>query len=77
MLRLIRPFTAYLQKKAIFQPTVLPAGFVFAFDAPFEEIFLDTPDGARLNLLRFPTARAPRRFPAPAPPSPAVPRRDF
>lgn len=61
MLRLMKPFSAYLQKKAIFQPTVLPAGYVFAFDAPFEEFFLDTPDGARLNLLRFPAARPHRR----------------
>lgn len=61
MLRLIKPFSAYLQKKAIFRPTVLPADYTFTFDAPFEEFFLDTPDGARLNLLRFPSARPPRR----------------
>lgn len=58
---LIEPFTAYLQKKALFRPTTLPADFVFSFDAPFDEIFLDTPDGARLNLLHFPSAWNTRR----------------
>lgn len=55
MRNIIGPFTAYLQKKALFRPTQLPADYVFRFDAPFEEHFLDTPDGARLNVLRFPS----------------------
>ena len=55
------PFTAFLQKKALFRPVTLAADYTFSFDAPFEEHFLDTPDGARINLLRFPTAWAQRR----------------
>ncbi len=57
----IEPFTEYLQRKALFQPTRLAADYVFSFDHPFEEMFLETPDGARLNLLRFPSARKPLR----------------
>ena len=55
------PFTAFLQKKALFRPVTLAADYTFSFEAPFEEHFLDTPDGARINLLRFPTAWAQRR----------------
>ncbi len=58
---MIDPLSAYFQKKALFRPTPLPADFVFQFDQPFEEIFLDTPDGARLNLLYFPASTQPRR----------------
>ncbi len=61
MLDLIEPFSAYLQKKALFRPVYLPDDYAFSFDAPFEEFFLDTPDGARLNLLRFPSKWMPRR----------------
>jgi len=57
----IEPFTEYLQRKALFQPTRLANDYVFAFDHPFEEIFLDTPDGARLNLLHFHTTHKPAR----------------
>ncbi len=55
MLDLIEPFTAYLQQKALFRPVKLPESYAFAFDHPFEEIYLDSPDGARLNLLKFPS----------------------
>ncbi|TNE58706.1 MAG: alpha/beta fold hydrolase [Bacteroidetes bacterium] len=55
MLDLIEPFSAYLQRKALFRPTQLPAGHVFRFGHPFREVFLDTPDGARINLLHFPS----------------------
>ncbi len=58
---LIKPFTAYLQKKALFRPVKLPADYTFEFEHDFEEINLNTPDGARLNLLRFPADHSPRR----------------
>jgi len=58
---LFEPFTEYLQKKALFQPTKLADDYAFSFDHPFEELFLDTPDGARINLLRFPSDRKPSR----------------
>ena len=61
MLNLFEPFTAFLQKKALFRPTKLAADYTFVFDHAFEEIFLDTPDGARLNLVRFPSDRSTRR----------------
>jgi alpha-beta hydrolase superfamily lysophospholipase len=61
MLGIFEPFTIYLQKKALFRPTRLPAEYVFSFEHPFEEFFLDTPDGARLNLLRFPSDQGARR----------------
>ncbi|MCS7035302.1 MAG: alpha/beta hydrolase [Saprospiraceae bacterium] len=54
MLSLLEPFAEYLQRKALFRPKPLPADHRFAFEgAAFEEHFLNTPDGARLNLLRF------------------------
>ncbi len=42
-----------LQEKLIFLPTKLPANYTYRFDQPFEEVFLDAPDGARLNALHF------------------------
>ncbi|MEQ1744275.1 MAG: alpha/beta fold hydrolase [Saprospiraceae bacterium] len=58
---LIEPFTEYLQKKALFRPTKLKPGYRFSFDGPFDELFLDTPDGARINLLRFAAKNGPSR----------------
>ncbi len=56
MLSLLEPFAEYVQRKALFRPTPLPADHRFSFDgAAFEEFFLHTSDGARLHLLRFPT----------------------
>jgi hypothetical protein len=43
----------YLLKKTLFRPVKLPEQYAFAFDAPFEEIWLETPDGQRLNALYF------------------------
>ncbi len=54
-------FSAYLQKKVLFRPTVLPPDHRFDFAEPWEEYFLDTPDGHRLNALFFPTPQLPRR----------------
>ncbi|MEM9648800.1 MAG: alpha/beta fold hydrolase [Bacteroidota bacterium] len=42
-----------LQDKLIFLPSQLPLDYTYTFDHQFEEIFLDTPDGARLNALHF------------------------
>lgn len=61
MRALIEPFTAFLQRKALFRPTTLPEAYAFRFDHPFREYFLDTPDGARLNVLHFPADWSPRR----------------
>lgn len=54
-------FAEYIQKKVLFQPTALAADYQFHFDAPFEEVFLDAPDGPRINALWFKTDRPARR----------------
>lgn len=54
-------FSTYLQKKALFRPTLLSADHRFDFGEPFKEHFFDTPDGARLNALFFPAAAAEKR----------------
>jgi len=41
------------QEKLIFLPTQLSQEYEFTFDRPFDELFLNTEDGARLNALRF------------------------
>lgn len=41
------------QEKLIFLPTKLPQDHVFTFKANFDEVFIDSPDGARLNALHF------------------------
>jgi len=43
----------YLQEKMIFLPTTLPESYRYEFDQPFEEFFLETEDGARLNAIHF------------------------
>ncbi len=42
-----------LQEKMIFLPDQLPEDYTYSFEDPFEELFLDTPDGGRLNALHF------------------------
>lgn len=49
-------FSIYLQKKALFRPKLLSEEHPFDFSDPFTEHFFETPDGARLNGLFFPTA---------------------
>ncbi|MEO9818150.1 MAG: alpha/beta fold hydrolase [Flavobacteriaceae bacterium] len=44
-----------LQEKLIFLPTKLPLDYEYTFAMAFEEVFLDTADGARLNGLYFKT----------------------
>ncbi len=43
----------FLQEKLIFLPTQLPQEYQYSFSANFEEVFLETDDGARLNALHF------------------------
>ena len=43
------------QKYIIFQPKKLDTEFQFAFDQPFEELFLETSDNEQLNALYFKT----------------------
>ncbi len=42
-----------IQEKLIFLPTQLEESHQYTFDAPFEEFWLEHPDGARLNALHF------------------------
>ncbi|NNF29756.1 MAG: alpha/beta hydrolase [Flavobacteriaceae bacterium] len=42
-----------LQEKFIFLPSKLPQEYVYEFDHDFEELFIETEDGARLNALHF------------------------
>ena len=42
-----------MQKKLIFLPTKLEADYEYQFTEPFEELFLETEDGARLNAVHF------------------------
>lgn len=41
------------QEKLIFLPTALEQDFEYSFETPFEEIFIDVKDGARLNAIHF------------------------
>lgn len=41
------------QEKLLFRPTVLAQDYSYQFSQPFEEIFLKTNDGARLNAIHF------------------------
>jgi len=49
----ITAFMFLLQEKLIFLPTQLPQDYVYNFERPYEEFFIETADGARLNALRF------------------------
>lgn len=50
-----------VQQRLLFRPVRLAPDYRFRFDAPFEELFFDTPDGERLNALFFPAATQPSR----------------
>ena len=53
-LTIVLIFGLYLmQKKLIFLPTTLAEGYKYTFFEPFEEFFLETDDGARLNAVHF------------------------
>lgn len=55
LILLLMTFLRFNQEKMIFFPETLPQDYRFKFDYPFEEVFLDAPDGARLNALHFTT----------------------
>jgi uncharacterized protein len=44
---------AFFQEQFIFFPSKLPQEYAYTFDTPFEELFLESPDGASLNALHF------------------------
>ncbi len=52
--------TGPLQHWFIFRPTRLDQGYKFIFEAGYEELFIETPDGGRLNALWFRTDSVPR-----------------
>jgi uncharacterized protein len=43
----------FVQEKLIFKPEKLSQGFVYKYDAPFEELFFDVEPGVRINGLHF------------------------
>ena len=43
----------FMQKKLIFLPTKLAANYEYIFQEPFEEIFLESEDGSKLNAVHF------------------------
>lgn len=43
----------FMQEKLIFLPTKLAADYEYQFSEPFEEFFIETEDGARLNAVHF------------------------
>ncbi len=45
----------FVQRRIIFHPRKLSAAYKFKLDQPFEEHFLDTPDGSSINLLLIKT----------------------
>ena len=45
----------YHQEDMLFQKATLPEDYTFNFEEPFEELFLDTGEGARINALYFKT----------------------
>lgn len=53
LIMVLMAFLHFNQEKIIFFPESLPANYSFSFDYPFEEVFMDAPDGARINALYF------------------------
>ena len=43
----------FFQENLIFHPSVFPQDYVYQFDHEFEEIFLTSPDNAKLNGVHF------------------------
>lgn len=43
----------FFQENLIFLPTILQQNHEFVMDEPFEEVFINTEDGAKLNALHF------------------------
>ncbi|SNY99874.1 alpha/beta hydrolase [Flagellimonas pacifica] len=53
LLSLLTLMLTMFQEKLIFLPTKLPQDFDYSFPYDFEELFLETDDGARLNAIHF------------------------
>lgn len=53
--------TQFFLRKFLFRPVPLTPDTAFQFDAQFEELWFDTPDGERLNALFFPAPAQPAR----------------
>jgi len=47
----------FIQEDVLFQNATLDQDHVFSYDEPFEELFLETEKGARINALYFKTFR--------------------
>lgn len=43
----------FIQEKVIFKPEKLKQDFIYAYDAPFTELFFDVEPGVRINGLHF------------------------
>ena len=43
----------FLQEKLIFRPTILTQDYVYDFQYPFSELFLESDDGAIINAIHF------------------------
>lgn len=50
---LVATMLYFLQEKIIFLPSKLPQEYIYSFSEPFEEFFLTTEDGSKLNALHF------------------------
>lgn len=46
-------FTFFIQDYFIFRPKKLKPDYVYQFEAPFTEIFIDTPENGKINALWF------------------------
>lgn len=57
----VKRLADYFLKRFLFQPVKLDEAHSYTFDAPFQELWFDTPDGLRLNALYFPTQAPERR----------------
>lgn len=47
----------FIQEDVLFQRATLDPGYIFTYEEPFEELFLETEKGARINALYFKTFR--------------------
>ena len=50
-------YVYFVQENLLFQKATLPQDHVFSYDEPFEELFIETEKGARINALYFKTFR--------------------
>lgn len=48
----------YIQEKLIFRSTSLKDNYIFSFQTPFNEVYIDTKDGARLHGIHFKAANS-------------------